>query len=184
MYVVFDVRVVDMSLKGFTLNGREYFHPSFRLEGVDRTQKLDLSNIGLGTDFLSADLIVTQYDEFEGKTFLGCIDWSIDPEHTTSGDREGDEFPQLRHHAHHISIEIGLSKSNLDTFADNIKHLRLTKMAVDTDLFVQQGKFEDKLFRFAEPMFSSEGKQDGVARFHDYRFGFEYPAPDKRSNAA
>ena len=76
-----------------------------------------------------------------------------------------------------------MSKSNLDTFADNLKHLRLIKVAVDTDLFVQQGKFEDKLFRFAEPIFSSKKKQDGAVQFHDYRFGFEYPASDKRSNA-
>ena len=95
MYVVFDVRMIDMSLKGFVLRDREYFHPTFRLDGVDRTQKLDLSNIGLGADFLSADLIVAQYDEFEGKTFLGRIDWTIDPEHVTYADRKDDEFPHI-----------------------------------------------------------------------------------------
>jgi len=177
MYVVFDIRIVDMSLKGFVFQDREYFHPTFRLEGVDKTQKLDLSNIGLGADFLSADLIISQYDEFEGRTFLGLIHWSIEPEHTTSVDRKSEAFPQLRHHAHHVSIEIGLSKSNLGTFADHMKHLRLTKVAIDTDLFTQQGKYEDKVFRFAEPMFSSKEKQNGEARFHDYRFGFEYPVP-------
>ena len=183
MYLKFDVRIINMALHGFMYDSREYFHPSFILEGVDRTQKLDLTNIGLGADFLSADLSVSQYDEFKGKNFLGRINWGIDPQHTTSIDREGEEYPHLRHHAHHVSIEIGLSKSNIDTFADNLKHLRLTKVTVDTNLFVQQGKFEEKLFRFSEPVFSSKAEQYGEALFYDYRFGFEYPAYNNEAKA-
>ena len=124
MYVAFNISVVEMSLVGFVLQDREYFHPRFLLHGVDKTQKLDLSNIGLGADFLSAELIIGVSDEIEGRTFFGLIHGSIDPEHATSVDRESEAFPQLRHHEHHVAIEIGLSKSNLETFADHMKHLR------------------------------------------------------------
>ena len=167
MYLAFDVRVMEMSLKGFMHDSREYFYPSFVLDGVDRNQKLDLTNMGLGADFLSADIRVSYFEEFEGKTFLGYISWAIYPQETHIGHLDD---------AHHISIHIGLSKSNLDMLADNLKHLRLTKVAIDTDLFVRQGEFEDKLFRFSEPMFSSKEEQYGKALFHDYRFGFEYPS--------
>ncbi len=166
MYLAFDVRVMEMSLRGFTYDSREYFHPFFVLDGVDRNQKLDLTNMGLGADFLSADIRVSYYEEFEGKTFLGYISWGIFPQEEDIGHLDD---------AHRISIQINLSKSNLDMFADNLKHLRLTKVVVDTDLFVRQGEFEDKLFRFSEPMFSSKEQQYGRALFQDYRFLFEYP---------